>query len=397
MHAQNTSISICNTPHTVTRLSKSLLNVLILSTMIISSIACDDEVPEPPTSTRYTAPVRDASMMLEMRQDYMMTAGTEMIADMGIAGTEMGGSMTNDCQQGAIREIDGCGLERCLSGQWVREANARELCNGHDDDCDGQIDESFSIGGMCFANNADGCQVEGTFICDPASQAAICMPSTMVSSTPEICDGTDNDCDGQVDEGFDDGAICCSNNNHCPPGVMCIDGLCEDNSAPEIPVDSTAPRGTCANPVIMPGFNLFIEDGSIANKRMAVANCSGDFASDLILAGQTALGSEVVFAFTVPNDQRVRFTTELSFFAPVVYVFENNCIEDQVIANYCDQSILGFLGDPPRSLDLNFDAQANTVYYVVLDTKVDLLELLELSGGGDLGAIPFSLNFRAGN
>ena len=178
---------------------------------------------------------------------------------------------------------------------------------------------------------------------------------------------------------------------------MCVDGLCETSSSLDIPVDSTAPRGTCANPVLMPNFNLYIEDGTTATKQMAVANCSGDTVSDLTLAAQTAFGSEIVFAFTVPTTQTVRFTTELTFFAPVVYVFENTCIEEQVFASYCDQSVLGFLGDPPRPLDLSFETQVNTVYYVVLDTKVDLLELLELTGGGDLGAIPFILNFSAAN
>ena len=380
----------------ISSLSKTLRHVLTVSIIVsLSSLACDDEVPEPPESGRSDAPVRDAFMMLEMRQDYMMSAGTEVTMDMGVDVDS--GSVEPNCQQGDIREIDSCGLERCLSGQWVREANARELCNGHDDDCDGQIDESFSIGGMCFADNTDGCRVEGTFTCDPASQAAICMPSNMVSSSPELCDGIDNDCDGQVDEGFDDGAICCSNNIHCPPGVMCIEGLCEENSTSVIPVDNTAPRGTCANPIIMPNFNLYIEDGTVAQKQMAVANCSGDDTSDLILAVQTGFGSEIVFAFTVPTTQTVRFTTELTFFAPVVYVYENNCDVAQVFANYCDQSILGVLGDTPRALDLSFEAQANTAYYVVLDTKVDLVELLELTGGGDLGAIPFILNFSAAN
>ena len=50
-----------------------------------------------------------------------------------------------------------------------------EVCNGRDDDCDKQIDE----GGVC----------DGTG----------CTP------TAEICDGVDNDCDGQIDEGLNCG------------------------------------------------------------------------------------------------------------------------------------------------------------------------------------------------
>ncbi len=210
-------------------------------------------------------------------------------------------------------------------------------------------------------------------------------------------DACDTDWDGDHVLNAEDNCPRVFNDDQADLDIDGIGDACDTSENTFIPVDSSAPRGTCANPVIMPGYNLYIEDASIANKRMAVANCNGDFSSDLILASQTGLGSEVVFAFTVPNDQRVHFTTELSYFAPVVYVFENNCIEGQVIANYCDQSILGLLGEPPRPLDLSFDAQANTVYYVVLDTKNDLLELLELSGGVDLEAIPFILNFSSVN
>ena len=71
-----------------------------------------------------------------------------------------------------------------------------ELCNGADDDCDGQTDEGFDLGdacttgvGGCFAVGAWRCGAEGRF-CD----AVVGVPRA------EICNNEDDDCDGQTDE-----------------------------------------------------------------------------------------------------------------------------------------------------------------------------------------------------
>ena len=73
---------------------------------------------------------------------------------------------------------------------------AGEKCNGQDDDCNGAVDEGFqsiSCGiGEC-EHSIEACQ---------GGQIQFCNPYEGVA--PEACDGLDNDCDGEIDEGFPD-------------------------------------------------------------------------------------------------------------------------------------------------------------------------------------------------
>lgn len=65
---------------------------------------------------------------------------------------------------------------------------AMEVCDGTDNDCDGPIDENLN----CNDSDGDGVTVaQGD--CDDTNPA-------VYPGAPELCDTIDNDCDGQVDE-----------------------------------------------------------------------------------------------------------------------------------------------------------------------------------------------------
>ncbi len=74
---------------------------------------------------------------------------------------------------------------------------AEELCNGADDDCDEEIDEDTG-GGSCLVMNPFGI-CPGVYDCDGGS--LVCEGQ---EPQQEVCDGIDNNCDGQTDEGFPD-------------------------------------------------------------------------------------------------------------------------------------------------------------------------------------------------
>ncbi|MDO8462898.1 MAG: putative metal-binding motif-containing protein, partial [bacterium] len=98
------------------------------------------------------------------------------------------------------------------------------LCNGVDENCDGVTDGEwetpdapYTLGDPCTAG-VGGCLRDGVFGCEENGITATCLADAGLP-VPEMCNGVDDDCDGDTDEEWRD----------CSPDLPespCIGNIC---------------------------------------------------------------------------------------------------------------------------------------------------------------------------
>ncbi len=120
------------------------------------------------------------------------------------------------------------GSQMCANGVWSSKCEGEvtptnEECNNADDDCNGQTDENNPGGGGNCDSGQLGVCAGGILECKNGSLKCV----SNVKASSETCDNKDNNCNGSTDEGDPGGGAPCDTGEAgvCAPGTKhCVNG-----------------------------------------------------------------------------------------------------------------------------------------------------------------------------
>ncbi|MSQ83335.1 MAG: hypothetical protein EXR77_10690 [Myxococcales bacterium] len=145
-------------------------------------------------------------------------------ADEGLGVAQSTCKKTGVCNQANVNA-------KCAQGKWDcayngvvgYQADKEYSCDALDNDCDGNTDEDFEIGLACDGTDSDSCK-NGTWVCSIDKGGKDCFNESKVDLV-ELCNGKDDDCDGQTDEGFEIGVPCDGpDQDKCKNGIIVCTG-----------------------------------------------------------------------------------------------------------------------------------------------------------------------------
>jgi hypothetical protein len=115
-------------------------------------------------------------------------------------------SVGADCVtgEGACRSagLVACGPDGFEVCDGPRREPRAEICDGGDDDCDGRTDEEVAGVGLRCDAGTGACARDGTAVCD--GPAGLVCDAVAGAPAAETCNDADDDCDGRTDEAIDD-------------------------------------------------------------------------------------------------------------------------------------------------------------------------------------------------
>ncbi|MCX5741332.1 MAG: MopE-related protein [Proteobacteria bacterium] len=119
------------------------------------------------------------------------------------------------------------------------DAIKTEVCNGLDDNCNAQIDEGFNKGAACDNGQQGVCRRTGVIACVADGTAACNAVAVVPGSEGTVCNNLDDDCDGKIDEGIA-GCICFPQGETCNNMDDNCNGLIDDG-----PITRPCGTGVC--------------------------------------------------------------------------------------------------------------------------------------------------------
>ena len=143
-----------------------------------------------------------------------------------------------ECSRSGVFACDGAGGVLCTA---VAGEAVAERCDGLDNDCDGVDDDGFGVGESCVVGVGE-CARTGARVCD--AQGGVRCDAVAGPAADEVCDGKDNDCDGETD-GVAPVATTCGVGACKRDGfVLCVAGGLVTQCTPGAPAGNDA---TCDN------------------------------------------------------------------------------------------------------------------------------------------------------